>query len=292
MPLAEGSLSKFLGTSLSASLRDGTPPIEGLPPEYLYPTGKPKEPVSSGNSTLASSVREGEDESSLELTASVQDPLLSDSARGGRSPPASLQSEPQLPVSLPARGGPLHSSSLPLLTKDMGEVPVTRPRGYSLNHTAVPTRPQGDGEHSTEEEEGEEEEEDNVSVSTGDSSGSVTPSLDGSTPEEGEFDITPTLSEDGSDGSSHDTEERLGTEGQEGEPEMVGQRPVLEGDGEGSDSDGGGSSPSCGDGREGSEEPARRSGGAGDGVDDLSQLGQGGITAALWSSVTVLCGVV
>lgn len=149
---------------------------------------------------------------------------------------------------------------------------MTQLRGHSLNHPGVPSRLQGDGEHSTD----DEEEEDCVSVSPGDSNRSDTPSLDGSTPGEEEFDVTPALSEVSSGGSSCNAEERLGTEGQEGEPEVVAQQPVLEGDGEGSESGGGGSSPSCGDGREGSEEPPRRTGGAGDGVDDLSELGQGG----------------
>lgn len=260
-------------------MSEGIPHGEGLPPEYLFPNGKPKEPVSSGNSTLFSSVPDGGDESSLELTASAQDPVMSGDVGGGRSSPASLRSEPHRPARLPASAGPLQSSSLPSLTQGLGGVPVAWLQGHSLNRPGVPSRPQGDGEHSTDEEE-EEEEEVSVSVSPRNSSASDTPSADGSTPGEDELDVTPALSDISSD--SCDAEERLGTEGQEGEPEVVAQQPLLEGVGVGSDSDRGGSSPSCGDGREGSEEPLGRTAGAGDGVDDLSQTDQGECTEYLW----------
>lgn len=144
-------------------------------------------------------------------------------------------------------------------------------QGHSLSREGVPSRPQGDGEHSTDE---EGETADYVSVSPEYSTTSDTPSLGESTPGEEECDVTPALSEISSDSASCDAEERLGTEGQEGEPEVVALQPLV-GGGEGSDSDGGGSSPSCGDGREGSEEPLRRTGGAGDGVDDIEQPDQG-----------------
>lgn len=253
-------------------MSEGIPHGEGLPSEYLFPTGKPKEPVSSGNSTSASMVPEGEDESSLSLTASTQDPFVHNSIVGrGRSSPASLHSEPHHPMTLPASAGPLQSSSLPSLTRGMGDFPATWLQGRSLSREGVSSRPQGDGEHSNDE---AGETADYVSVSPGDSTTSDTPSLGGSTPGEEECDITPALSEISSDGASCDAEERLGTEGQEGEPEVVALQPLV-GSGEWSDSDEGGSSPSCGDGREGSEEPLRRTGGAGDGVDHLGQPDQG-----------------